>query len=90
MQARFRWQGKKVSICVWGEGRSFHHHSSSQAGREDWIAVRLIDTAEGFHAEPIFGRSNLIFTLASADGLIRIPADANGLETGSQVDVWLI
>lgn len=63
---------------------------SSQAGREDWITVRLIESEDGFKAEPIFGRSNLIFTLASADGLVRIPADANGLETGSQVDVWLI
>ena len=63
---------------------------SSQAGREDWIAVKLIETKEGFLADPIFGRSNLIFTLASADGLIRIPPDANGLEIGAIVNVRLL
>ncbi len=63
---------------------------SSQTGREDWIAVKLSETDKGFLAEPIFGRSNLIFTLASADGLIRIPPDANGLEIGTLVKVWFI
>jgi molybdopterin molybdotransferase len=60
----------------------------SQAGREDWVPVRLLPTAEGYTAEPIFGKSNLIFTLARADGLIRIPPDATGLEAGEMVSVW--
>ena len=63
---------------------------ASQAGREDWVAVKLNETPEGFIAEPVFGKSNLIFTLARADGLIRIPPDANGLGANEQVDVWLI
>ena len=64
---------------------------SSQAGREDWIPVRVIRTAEGgFHAEPVFGRSNLIFILARSDGLIKIPASATGLEAGTLVTVRLI
>jgi len=63
---------------------------SSQAGREDWIAVRLVPGPDGRQAEPIFGKSNLIFTLARADGLIRIPADANGLAMGEAVEVRLI
>jgi molybdopterin molybdotransferase len=47
---------------------------ASQAGREDWIPVRLIERSSGsWQAEPVFGRSNLIFVLARADGLIRIP-----------------
>ena len=36
-------------------------------------------------AEPIFYKSNLIFTLARADGLLHIPADANGLAAGEMV-----
>ena len=60
---------------------------ASQAGREDWIPVRLVATPQGFLAEPVFGKSNLIFTLARADGLIRIPADANGLPAGARVEV---
>ena len=43
-----------------------------------------------FQAEPIFGKSNLIFTLASADGLLRIHPDATGLSAGEMVDVYLL
>lgn len=59
----------------------------SQAGREDWIAVRLIPGPDGYAADPVFGKSNLIFTLARADGLVRIPPNATGLEAGQMVDV---
>lgn len=62
----------------------------SQAGREDWVAVRLLETMQGWIAEPVFGKSNLIFTLARADGLVRIPPAANGLEAGQWVDVYLM
>jgi molybdopterin molybdotransferase len=73
---------------------------SSQAGREDWWPVKLRASpppsgkgarGEGeFQAEPIFGKSNLIFTLASADGLLRIQPDATGLSAGEIVEVMLI
>ena len=88
----------------------------SQAGREDWWPVRLIESrkskVEGdalsmskgrnsiienrkseivnYGAEPIFGKSNLIFTLANADGLLRIHPDATGLSAGEMVEVVLI
>ena len=45
---------------------------------------------EGFSADPIFGKSNLIFTLAAADGLLRIHPDATGLSAGEMVEVILI
>jgi molybdopterin molybdotransferase len=76
---------------------------ASQAGREDWIPVRLfpihnslsrraseqgIGNSE-WDAEPVFGKSNLIFTLAAADGLLRIPPDATGFSTGEVVEVVL-
>ncbi|MEJ2757910.1 MAG: molybdopterin-binding protein [Anaerolineales bacterium] len=63
---------------------------ASQAGREDWVAVRLEETEKGLAADPIFGKSNLIFTLARADGLVKIPADANGIAAGSPVQVWMM
>ena len=62
---------------------------SSQAGREDWVPVRLTETQNGFRADPIFGKSNLIFSLARADGLIRISPDATGLHAGEAVNVIL-
>jgi len=63
---------------------------SSQAGREDWQPVRLVASAGGWQAEPIFGKSNLIFSLAAADGLIKIHPDANGIAAGELVDVFLM
>lgn len=66
----------------------------SQAGREDWWPVKLIvhptSAAEHLDAEPIFGKSNLIFTLTAADGLLRIPPDATGLSAGETVEVYLL
>jgi molybdopterin molybdotransferase len=63
---------------------------ASQAGREDWVAARLVAGESGWLAEPVFGKSNLIFTLARADGLVRIPADATGLSAGAAVEVVLL
>lgn len=60
---------------------------ASEAGREDYVPVRLIVTPEGFAAEPVYGRSNLIFTLVRADGLVRIPPETTGLPAGATVDV---
>lgn len=66
----------------------------SQAGREDWWPVKLIQNQnskfENYEADPIFGKSNLIFTLAAADGLLRIHPDATGLSAGELVEVMLI
>jgi molybdopterin molybdotransferase len=63
---------------------------SSQAGREDWVPVRVSPGETGLLADPVFGKSNLIFTLARADGLVRIPASATGLEVGELVEVQLM
>lgn len=63
---------------------------ASQAGRDDWIPARLTPSGDGYQAEPIFFKSNLIFTLARADGLLHIPPDATGLAVGERVDVYLL
>jgi len=63
---------------------------NSQAGREDWIPVRLIHAEQGLLAEPVFGKSNMILTLSRADGLICIAAEATGLAAGERVLVELI
>ncbi|MFL7813184.1 MAG: gephyrin-like molybdotransferase Glp [Anaerolineales bacterium] len=64
---------------------------SSQAGREDWIPVRITTSPSGeCQAEPVYGRSNLIFVLVRADGLVRIPPAVTGLEAGSTVTVHLM
>jgi molybdopterin molybdotransferase len=61
----------------------------SQAGREDWWPVKLSPQENNaFLAEPVFGKSNLIFTLAAADGLLCISPDATGLSAGEWVDIF--
>jgi molybdopterin molybdotransferase len=63
---------------------------ASQAGREDYVPVTLVAGPQGYLAEPIFYKSNLIFTLARADGLVKIPPAATGLSAGDQVTVTLL
>ena len=62
---------------------------ASETGREDYLPVTLSPDAEGMLAQPVYGRSNLIFTLVRADGLVRIPPEATGLAEGQQVEVRL-
>lgn len=62
---------------------------ASESGREEWIPVRLFFGEQGWQADPIFGKSNLIFTLAQADGLVRVQPDATGLSAGEIVEVVL-
>jgi molybdopterin molybdotransferase len=63
---------------------------ASATGREDYIQVRLERRQDGgFDAVPVFGKSNLIFTLIRADGMLKIPLDAGGLPAGAQVEVVL-
>ena len=62
----------------------------SQTGRKDYVPVLLSKGKNGFKAEPIHFKSNLIFSLVHADGLAIISEDSNGLVTGDIVDVLLI
>lgn len=65
------------------------HNLPSQAGRVDYTPARLVMRAGELHAEPIFGKSNQIFTLVFADGMIVTPSDSNGLQAGETVEVRL-
>lgn len=62
---------------------------ASETGREDYVPARLEDTAEGLVAVPVFGKSNLIYTLVNADGLIKIPLNKGGVPAGEWVEVRL-
>lgn len=61
---------------------------SSSSGREDWVPVKLTKTNLGNQVaiEPIFYKSNLIFSIIKADGFVRIAPDVTGLSAGSVVD----
>jgi molybdopterin molybdotransferase len=63
---------------------------ASIAGREDYVPVSIVVTPNGLLAEPVYGRSNLIFTLVRADGVVVIPTAATGLAANAEVEVRLI
>lgn len=60
---------------------------ASVTGREDWVAVSLDEDDGQPQAQPIFGKSNLIFTLVEADGLLRVPLNTGGYDAGSLVEI---
>jgi molybdopterin molybdotransferase len=62
----------------------------SLAGREDWVAGHLSVDSGGYRVEPIFSKSNLIFSLVRANCMIRVPPNATGIAAGDQVEVQLL
>ena len=59
----------------------------SVAGREDYVPVRLKPSDDHIRAVPVFGKSNLIFTLIRSDGIVKVPLDRSGLYEGETVNV---
>ncbi len=57
--------------------------------RTDHIRVRIFKKDSQLYAEPVFGKSGLITTLTSSDGIVIIPPERLGLEKDEEVDVFL-
>ncbi|MFN8444172.1 MAG: gephyrin-like molybdotransferase Glp [Caldilineaceae bacterium] len=62
---------------------------SSMSGREDYVQVKVEMRNGEAWAVPVLGKSNLIYTLVHADGVVKVPLDANGLAQGESVTVSL-
>jgi molybdopterin molybdotransferase len=62
---------------------------ASAPGREDYFQVTLHQRDGTMVAEPVFGKSNLIYTLVKSDGMVKIDLDRGGLTEGETVDVIL-
>ena len=60
---------------------------ASAAGREEYVSVRIVRRNGETWADPIFSKSALISGLARADGVVRIPAGAEGVQKGDAVTV---
>jgi molybdopterin molybdotransferase len=60
---------------------------ASAQGRSDFVRVRLQREDDGYLAQPILGKSGLIHTMVSADGLVEVDADTEGLDAGTAVGV---
>ena len=60
-------------------------------GMEDYVRVRLERAADGdYVARPVFGKSSMLSTMSRANGVIVVPAQAEGLVEGAAVDVICI
>jgi molybdopterin molybdotransferase len=62
---------------------------ASAPGREDYVPARLATRDGELWAEPVFGKSNLIFTMVKAGGLIHVPLDRSGIEAGEPAEIRL-
>lgn len=85
----WRWQGLTHPPEPRTVGARLARNVASVAGREDRVQVRLEQRDDGLWADPVFGKSNLIFTLVKADGMIKVPLDKTGLSAGEWVEVQL-
>ena len=63
---------------------------ASAQGRVDYIRVRITKRDGEIWAEPVLGKSGLIYTMIQADGLIEIGINTEGLDKGTIVDVMPI
>jgi molybdopterin molybdotransferase len=65
------------------------HSVPSAAGREDYVQVKLEERDGEQWAVPVFGKSNLIYTLVHADGMVKVELNDGGLAEGAFVPVIL-
>ena len=83
----YRMQGRMVKPVRGAVTATLTHNIPSVPGREDYVQVRLIERDGQLWAEPVFGKSNLIYTLVKSEGMVCVPLDAGGLHKGEQVQV---
>jgi molybdopterin molybdotransferase len=62
----------------------------SQAGREDYYQVSLRLAPGGTEAVPVFRKSGLVSAMVRGRGMVRVPAEREGLEAGEVVEVDLL
>lgn len=87
--AIYRLQGLKERPRQGSVWARLSQNLASETGREDYVPARLEEDGEGLTAVPVFGKSNLIYTLVNADGLIKVPLNKGGVPAGEWVEVRL-
>ncbi|MCE5285944.1 MAG: molybdopterin molybdotransferase MoeA [Pelosinus sp.] len=78
---------RQQGVTVWAR---LLRNIPSAPGRDDFVTVHVKIEENSYVAEPIFGKSGLIHTIAEADGVIHIPAEKGGLYTGDLIEVALL
>jgi molybdopterin molybdotransferase len=59
------------------------------SGRADFVRVRLEQRDGELWAVPVFGKSNLIYTLIRSEGVVEVPLNSSGIPAGTTVIVKL-
>ncbi|MDR0310037.1 MAG: molybdopterin molybdenumtransferase MoeA, partial [Acidobacteriota bacterium] len=60
----------------------------SEIGLEEYVRVSVEEAEDGTRvAYPVMGKSGMLSTLAKADGVVRVPMNAEGLSRGETVTV---
>lgn len=65
------------------------HNIPAGSGRADFVRVRLEERDGELWAVPVFGKSNLIFTLVRSEGVVEVALNSNGIPAGELVSVVL-
>lgn len=61
----------------------------SVTGREDYVPVTIEEKNGELYADPVFGKSNLLFAMIRGDGVARVPLDKGGMTAGESVEITL-
>ena len=62
----------------------------SNPAKDEFFPVLLEKVDDQYQVEPIFFKSNFIFNLAKAQGLVMVPAGSDLIEAGKMVDIILL
>lgn len=67
----------------------FKYNYHKAKGREEFLAVDIIEENDKMICTPIFSKSSMIKHFAKCDGYIRIERDVEGIKKGEEVKVYL-
>jgi len=75
--------------AVWTVKAPISINVASQAGRDDFIPVKLTGSPEHKIITPLLGKSGIMSILSQADGYIHIPYEQQGIVKNDVVSVYL-
>ncbi len=78
--------GQNRPVSVWAQ---INVNIPSSPGRKTFQLVKLISSGEENIAQPVLGKSGMIYTMSRADGYIIIDKNQEGLKKGQNVQVFM-
>ena len=88
LPALAEWLGCPATVEDWWVDGELLADVYPDEKREEWIPVRIHRLGGTTKIEPIIGKSNLIFNLSRAEGVIKIPQGAGTLKFGAIVRAY--